>query len=116
VTGAATPVPESEIVRGLEFVVLKSLIVPVCSPADVGMNTTCMLTYPPFGWSVMGSPCPFWNDGTNCAEAVSELMVRALPPEFTNEKTKGALAVLTVWAGVKLKLEGDACSFAPVVA
>jgi hypothetical protein len=40
-------------------------------------------------------------------------MVSALPPEFTREKTNGALAVLTVWE-LKVKFNGEEVSNAPL--
>jgi hypothetical protein len=100
------PLPEREIVRGLALVLLNSLIIPVCAPTDVGIKTTCILAYPPFGCSVIGIPSPFKNEGTNPGEAESEEIVTAVPPEFTRENTTGELAVSTVW-GLKLKLVGD---------
>ena len=100
------PVPEREIVRGLALVLLNSLMVPVCVPADVGIKTTCILAYPPFGCSVIGMPSPFKNEGTNPGDAVSEEIVTAVPPELTRENTTGELAVSIVWE-LKLKLVGD---------
>jgi hypothetical protein len=42
-----------------------------------------------------------------------ELMVRAVPPVLTREKTNGALAVFTVW-GLKLKFKGEDVNCAPL--
>ena len=100
------PLPEREIVRGLALVELNSLMVPVCVPIDVGIKTTCILAYPPFGCSVIGMPSPFKNEGINPGDAVSEEIVTAAPPELTRENTTGELAVSTVWE-LKLKLVGD---------
>jgi hypothetical protein len=65
VTGAATPVPETLRVSGLAFVLLNSLMVPVCWPVAFGIKTTCKFAEPPFGWSVMGNPWPLGNDAKN---------------------------------------------------
>jgi hypothetical protein len=105
VTGAATPVPETLRARGLAFVLLKSLMVPVCWPIAFGTKTTCMFAEPP-GWSVRGTFWPFRSDAKNCGDSTIELIVSAAPPVLTREKTNGALAVSTVW-GLKLKLKGE---------
>ena len=62
----------------------------------------------------MGSPRPFKNEGTNWGDAVSDEIVRGLPPELTSENTNGALNVFTVCGDVKVKLAGDDCNLAPV--